>query len=405
MDERTSGMDVAVLGGGPAGLAAAMALRQRGCCVALYDGQHPPIDKACGEGLMPEAVRLLRTLGLTLDERDGAHLAGVSFHDAQASAKAVFSGRGLGVRRTHLQSRLAARAAEMGVHLHWDTAVRAMHGGGFASRGAAIRADFFVIADGLCSTLAVASGFRERDCHSARYASRQQFHCTPWSDCVEVHWRPWEQLYVTPLGDDEVGVALLTSMRGRRLSDALPDFRAVANRLAGAAHTSSMRGAMTRTRGLREVIRGNIAVLGDASGSVDAVTGEGLLSALRQAHALADAIAAGEPQRYAAAHRQISQFPQRMARLLLLLDRYPWLERQFVARMAKRSESFAALLRVHLAEESWTDFAWNELARCWRAAPLPAGIHETKRNSARGTKRNTGPWLPHAAGSHRERGL
>jgi hypothetical protein len=73
--------------------------------------------------------------------------------------------------------------------------------------------------------------------------------------------------------------------------------------------------------------------------------------------------------------------------------------------MAKRPESFAALLRVHLAEESWMEFAWNELASCWRAAPLPAGIRETKRNSARGTKRNRRPWLPHAAGSHRERGL
>jgi menaquinone-9 beta-reductase len=398
-------MDVAVLGGGPAGLAAAMALRQRGCCVALYDGQHPPIDKACGEGLMPEALRLLRTLGLTLDERDGAPLGGVSFHDAHASAKAVFSGRGLGVRRTHLQSRMAARAAELGVHLHWGTAVRAMHGGRFASRDAAIQADFFVIADGLCSTLAVASGFRERDCYSSRYASRQQFQRAPWSDCVEVHWRPYEQLYVTPLGDDEVGVALLTGRRGRKLSDALPDFPSVANRLAGAAHTSSMRGAVTRTRGLREVIRGNIAVLGDASGSADAVTGEGLLNALRQADALADAIAAGEPQRYAAAHRQISQRPQRMARLLLLLDRYPWLERQFVAGMAKRPESFAVLLRVHLAEQSWTEFAWNELARCWRVAPLPAGIRETQCNNACGITQSTGPWLPHAAGSYRERGL
>ena len=59
----------AVLGGGPAGLAAALALRQRGCSVALYDGQHPPIDKACGEGPMPESVRLLAGLGSALDER------------------------------------------------------------------------------------------------------------------------------------------------------------------------------------------------------------------------------------------------------------------------------------------------------------------------------------------------
>jgi flavin-dependent dehydrogenase len=346
---------------------------------------------------MPEAVRLLRALGVTLDDRDGAPLAGVSFHDAHTDAEAAFSNsRGLGVRRTRLQGRMAALAAEMGVALHWSAVVRSLAGGGFACGGATIQADLFVIADGLCSTLAAASGFRERDCHSTRYASRQQFQCTPWSDCVEVHFGGHEQLYVTPLGDDEVGVALLTSKRGRRLSDALPDFPLVANRLAGAARTSTMRGAVTRTRRLREVIRGNVAVLGDASGSVDAVTGEGLLSGLRQANALADAIAAGEPQRYAAAHRQIAQGPQRMARLLLLLDRYPWLERRFVARMAKRPESFAALLRVHLAEESWTEFAWNE------AAALLAGRRATIRNSSRGTF----PWLPHTAtGSHRERGL
>jgi menaquinone-9 beta-reductase len=405
MDERMSGMDVAVLGGGPAGLAAALALRQRGCRVAVYDGQFPPIDKACGEGLMPEAVRLLRALGVTIDERDGAPFAGVSFQDAHAIANAAFSsGRGLGVRRTRLQGNMAAQAAEMGIALHWGAAVGAMPGGGFTAGGAAIRAGFFVIADGLCSTLAAASGLRQRKCPSTRYASRQQFQCAPWSDRVEVHWGHHEQLYVTPLGDDEVGVALLTGTRGRRLSDALPDFPAVARHIAGAPRTSSVRGAVTRTRSLREVIRGQVAVLGDASGSADAVTGEGLLSALRQANALADAIVAGEPRRYAAAHLQISKRPQQMARLLLLFDRYPWLEQRFVAAMAARPERFAALVRVHLADESWAAFAWSE------ATALLRGRRDTRRrdtqcNSSRNSSGNTWPWLAHAAGSHRERGL
>jgi flavin-dependent dehydrogenase len=341
---------------------------------------------------MPEAVRLLRGLGVSLDEGDGAVLAGISFHDAHASASAVFgeslTGRekGLAVRRTRLQSRMAARAAEMGIDLHWEAVVHAMAGGGFRSAGETIHADFFVIADGLCSTLA-ASGFCERNCYSTRYASRQQFRRPPWSDQVEVHWRSGEQLYVTPLGDDEVGVALLTNTRGRRLCDALPDFPAVAKRIADAARTSSMRGAVTKTRSLREVIRGNIAVLGDASGSVDAVTGEGLLSALRQANALADAIAAGQPKLYAAAHRRIRKGPQRMARLLLLLDRFPWLERRFVATMARRPKSFAALLRVHLAEQSWWSFARSE------AAALLSG------------RRERSPWRPFAVGAYRERGL
>ncbi|HEX4583151.1 MAG TPA: FAD-dependent monooxygenase [Acidobacteriaceae bacterium] len=388
-------MDIAVLGGGPAGLAAALALRQRGCCVAVYDGQRPPIDKACGEGLMPEAVRLLRALGVSLDEQDGRAFRGISFHDTHARAYALFaSGRGLAVRRTHLQGRMAAQAAEMGIALHWGAVVRAV-GGGFAWGGIAIEADFFVIADGLCSTLAGASGFCERACSSKRYASRQQFRCAPWSDQVEVHWRDHEQLYITPLREDEVGVTLLTRTRGRKLSDALPDFPVVRNRLAGAARTSSMRGAVTRTHSRREVIRGNVAVLGDASGAVDAVTGEGLLSALQQANALADAIAAREPQRYAAMHRQIAKGPKRMARLLLLLDRYPWLERRFVTRMAERPERFAALLRVHLREQSWWNFARNEAATLLTTGQL------TIRNSFR----DTCLWLRYAAGFDRERGI
>jgi flavin-dependent dehydrogenase len=343
--------------------------------------------------LMPEAVRLLRELGVPLDEGDGAALAGISFHDAHASASAVFgeglAGRekGLAVRRTRLQSRMAARAAEMGIELHWNAAVHAMVGGGFRSADGTIHADFFVIADGLCSTLAAASGFRERNCYSTRYASRQQFRRAPWSDQVEVHWGSGEQLYVTPLGDDEVGIALLTNTRGRRLCDALPDFPPVAKRIAGAANTSSMRGAVTKTRSLREVIRGNVAVLGDASGSLDAVTGEGLLSALRQANVLAEAIAAGEPELYAVSHRQILQGPQRMARLLLLLNRFPLLERRFVATMASRPESFAALLRVHLAEQSWRSFARIE------AAALLSG------------RRERSQWRPFAMGACRERGL
>jgi flavin-dependent dehydrogenase len=400
MDERMNEMHVAVFGGGPAGLAAALALRQRGFGVALYDAQHPPIDKACGEGLMPEAVRLLRGFGVTLDERDGASFVGVSFHNAHASAYATFNGdRGLGVRRTHLQEEMARRAAEMGVALHWGAVVQALAGGGFASAGARISADFFVIADGLRSTLAPAAGFRERRCHSTRYASRQQFQRAPWIDLVEVHWGREEQLYVTPLGPDEIGIALLTSRRGRRLWDALPDFPAIARRIAGAPPTSSVRGAVTQIRSRRQVICGNVAVVGDASASVDALTGEGLLSAFRQANALADALAAGEPTRYVAAHRRMAKTSQCMARLLLLLNRYPGLERRFVAQMAKRPENFAALLRLHLAEQSRMGFAWST------AATLLSRKHSKENSRTPTTDPDGSPWMPCATKAHQERGL
>ena len=348
-----SGIDVAILGGGPAGLAAALALRQRGFRIAVYDAQHPPIDKACGEGMMPESVRILEQLGVFLRPGDGRAFAGMSFHDEMQAAHSAFrDGQGVGVRRTRLHARMAARANDAGVRLHWGTGVR-LHNGEFVTAGGPIRADFFVIADGLCSTLARAAGFRERQCSSTRYAFRQPYRCAPWSDKVEVHWGKGEQIYVTPLGADEVNIALLTGRRGRRLDDALRDFPAVARRTGNAYCTAQPRGAVTRTRTLREVVRGNVALLGDASGSVDAITGEGLLSAFRQALALAEALSNGKKLgHYAEAHRRIAKNPRRMARLLLLLDRYPELRRRTIATFARRPESFAAMLGLHLGELS-----------------------------------------------------
>ena len=55
--------DVLVIGGGPAGLAAAIAASKKGFRVAVADGAKPPIDKACGEGLMPNTVAALRDSG------------------------------------------------------------------------------------------------------------------------------------------------------------------------------------------------------------------------------------------------------------------------------------------------------------------------------------------------------
>ncbi len=357
---------------------------------------------------MPETVRLLHGFGTTLGSEDGAEFAGISFHDASCAAHGTFSnGRGLGIRRTRLHSRMAARASEMGIALHWGAVVQARPGNGFAAAGSPIHADFFVIADGLCSTLALAAGFHEQRCFGTRYASRQAFRCVPQcaprSDRVEVHWGKREQLYVTPIGEDEVNVALLTSHCRRRVCDALPEFPEVARRLANAAATSNPRGAITKTRTLHQVVRDNIAVLGDASGSVDAITGEGLLSAFRQARALADAVAAGQPEGYAAAHRRIARNPRRMARLLLMLDRRPRLRTRFIAALADRPESFAALLRLHLGEQSWGSLALQKPGISLAAMlMLPAG--RMIGNTEAGSERRTWP-VPLAASGHRERGL
>ena len=58
--------EVVVVGAGPAGLVAAIAARQRGFDVTVLDARTPPIDKPCGEGILPRGVAALNALGILL---------------------------------------------------------------------------------------------------------------------------------------------------------------------------------------------------------------------------------------------------------------------------------------------------------------------------------------------------
>src|SRR5258708_12575468 len=116
--------DVYVIGGGPAGLAAAIAARQRGLRAIVVDGSHPPIDKACGEGLMPDARRAAAQLGIELPNSIGYEFRGIRFHGEGRSVEANFpDGRGIGVRRTALHQAMVYSAVRAAVELRCDTPV------------------------------------------------------------------------------------------------------------------------------------------------------------------------------------------------------------------------------------------------------------------------------------------
>jgi menaquinone-9 beta-reductase len=340
--------DVCVAGGGPAGLAAAIALRREGFGVTVVDCAVPPIDKACGEGLMPGGVAALRDLGVTIPAGLGRPFKGIRFSDACSTAGAEFSrGPGFGIRRTDLHQLLVERAAETGVIMIWDVKQARLASGGISIDGQLVEARLIVGADGQNSAIRRQAGLSRIRSERRRFAFRKHYRIAPWSDYVEVWWGARRQIYVTPLAEDEVCVAMTTRDRSPRLDEALVEFPEIQKRLAKAIPTSTEMGAVTASRRLHYVHGGRVALVGDASGSVDAITGEGLELSFRQAAAFARSLRAGDPRRYQREHEAICGRTRARAALLLSLDRYPAMRRKVLATLARRPKIFQLLLNVH----------------------------------------------------------
>jgi len=279
--------DVLVVGGGPVGLAAAIEARMAGLSVVVVEPRVGPIDKACGEGLMPGAVVALSRLGV---HPDGQPLAGISYRDDRSHVDHRFRAeRGLGVRRTVLHAALLDRCAGLGAE-RVVARVTEVRQGPTDVEAAGVSARWLLACDGLHSTVRRLVGLEAAEPRSParssgrRFGLRRHFAVSPWSDLVEVHWGPTAEAYVTPVGSGEVGVALL-GPRGVDFDLALGAFPALSRRLAGAGPTSTVRGAGPLRQRTTARTAGRVRLVGDASGYVDALTGEGLRVGLAQARA------------------------------------------------------------------------------------------------------------------------
>ena len=339
--------DLFIVGGGPAGLAAAIAARQRGLRVVVADSRRPPIDKACGEGLLPDTMAAAADLGLSLPARR-FEFRGVRFQGETVSVESDFPGQGgCGVRRTDLHHCLVEQAEAAGVELRWGTCVRGLN---------EISSRWILGADGATSLVRRWSGLARASTETHRFGYRLHFAMQPWTDYLEIHWCDGFQLYVTPVAQNEVSVALISRDPKLRVREALARVPQLAERFDGVAENSAERGAVTVSRRLHRVTKGNVALLGDASGSVDAITGEGLGLAFRQAKALASSLANNELRSYEAAHGRLQLRPRFMAEFMLTMDRWSWLRKRALPSMARRPEIFHGLLAMHVGEASWAKF-------------------------------------------------
>ncbi len=367
--------DVVVVGGGPVGLATAIAARGAGLSVVLLERSRPPIDKACGEGIMPDGLAALAALGVDLDGATSLPFRGIRYVEGELTAEAPFpDGPGRVMRRTALHAALARRAEEVGVDLRWGTTVEAIAGEEVVTGPRALRGRWIVGADGLHSRVRRWAGLAGRPARRRRFGVRRHFRVRPWADHVEVHWTDGCEAYVSPVADDEVGVAMLWSGERADFDRLLARFPALVARLSGAAASSRDLGAGPLDQRPAAVARGNIALVGDAAGYRDAITGEGLALGLAQARSLAAALAAGDLAPYTREAHRAATLPFAIIRALLFFERRRRLRRRLLATLAAEPELFARLLAIPVRARPVSAVGWAGAARLlWGLLGRPGG--------------------------------
>jgi menaquinone-9 beta-reductase len=359
--------DVFIIGGGPAGLAAAIAARRQGLEVVVADHSEPPIDKACGEGLMPDTLEALRNLGIEIDESEGFSFRGIRFLVPGTKVEASFPfGTGMGVRRPVLHQRLVKQAHDVGVRFQWKTPISGLCEDGIVIRGRVVTAQWIIGADGINSRVRKWAGLDAKIPGKHRYAFRRHYSIKPWSDCMELYWGDLGQAYVTPVGTQQVCVVLMSRRPTLRLHALHAQFPELAKRLLNAESVGGERGAVTRTCQFKRVYRGRMALIGDASGTVDAITGEGLRLTFEQAVALAAALKAGNLDLYQAAHSRLARRPSLMGHLMLTLDGHPGVRARAMRAMSKNPQLFGRLLAIHLGSTSPAHLATTGTILGWR---------------------------------------
>ncbi len=365
-----------VVGGGPAGLASAIVLAESGLDVLVCEQNSLPVDKACGEGIMPTGVAQLRQLGV-LDYLDTSQLAlfyGIRFFSPGGIvASGQFAeGYGLGVRRNNLSHGLLQRANELpAVEIVQNQPIRSFQTLPDCTRihlgNRSVTAQLVVGADGLHSRVRRWFGLEAACRARRRLGVRQHFRVAPWSQYVDVHIGRGVEAYVTPCGRQQIGLSFLWDWdrfasvppSEQLLDYFLAFFPDLQERLQRAPAVSRVRGRGPLGCRARGRCADGVILVGDAGGYLDACTGEGISLALAQAALLKDTVVPilqnqrtkprqKQLKRFAQSTRKISRLYYVCTRLQMTINRFAWLSDRVTSSLAACPEGMSWLLSANM---------------------------------------------------------
>lgn len=305
--------DAVVVGGGPAGSAMALFLRQRGHTVLLLEEARFPRDKVCGESVSPEAWRILRGLGaaaalrrlaphplrgMALTAPDGTSFRG----DYRGAAEPGFS-----LRRSALDQALLCCARDAGAEVREATRATGLILEEGVVRGvtcengsgpAGIRARLVVAADGRRSVVARRLGLLREHRSLRKFAVRGHWQgMQGLEERGEMHVGGGGYCGIAPLSATQANVAFVIDARemGPAAGDLERFYRTtlrrwprVAERLEAATLLGPPRAVGPLALEARRVSAPAALLVGDSAGFYDPFTGEGVTLALRSAELAAE---------------------------------------------------------------------------------------------------------------------
>lgn len=371
----TKQYDVIIVGGGPAGLATGIHFARADLSVLICEAKSFPVEKACGEGIMPTGVRLLENLGMggLAAGEDYYPFSGVRYigKDGVTATGTFNEGSGWGMHRRTLSEKLFLLAASFPqITVREKTRIQSIQENQQSVIARSDREEFetclLIGADGLHSLVRSQSALDQKQKpRFFRWGISKHFQIAPWSDWVEVYWSNGIEAYVTPLSSKEIGLAILWNQscfhthknRNDLYASLLCKFPELAKRLGHIPSTGPILSAGSFLQRSTHAAKDRILLVGDAAGYVDAITGEGISLALAEAELACqygkDLIAYPHENkrilaRYERALKQRGQNSQKMTYFALFLSQHPRLAGLMIQFLSKQTRLFQYLLSVNM---------------------------------------------------------